>query len=666
MTALTHPEVEPGRHEPLQAAPAAATRELPRTRAGRRQQVYLSDPREIDFFLWEFFQVDQTLMTRAPFNLATRDAVQAVRMQARAHSDRLAGAYAAGDRDPARRIDDDNVHIPQAYHELWAEHLRDWNWMRRQGDETVGFQAGEVLLPHLVHQVIAESFLGANPAFMTYCGFTPAAATLIRQRGTLLQKQVFLDKLDRVEWDACFCATEAQAGSDLAAVQTSAQPLGGEVYAITGEKIYISAGMHSLTSNTVHLVIGRMASAVNSPMSLSCFIVPRYWPQDDGSLAPNHVACAHVEDKMGLNGCANTRLVFGRDGITRGYLLGNQANVALLQLANLMTKARLHTGIHGVGLASSAYLHAVQYARHRVQGTSFEQSSNPRAPKVPIIEHLDVQRMLLDMKAKVEGCRLLMGRISYHASMVQHYQYQRDQIGQAIDQADLDRHARLMSLYSPIGKAYLSDEAWNVVTQAIQVHGAQGYLRDRPLEQYARDMKILTIWEGTNYIQAQTLVRDRLGFGRQSMAMRTFEQEVQRCLDQAPQFPELAGEFAAVGESLQHLKDALSDIGRHADAGRLLLVSQFCTRFLAMFGEVIVGWNLLEAACIAVQRLRDMGSRPGDDDTERAFYSGKVKAARYFAHNVLPQVACARQVIRGSDASFVQVDAPEFGFAEGS
>jgi acyl-CoA dehydrogenase len=269
--------------------------------------------------------------------------------------------------------------------------------------------------------------------------------------------------------------------------------------------------------------------------------------------------------------------------------------------------------------------------------------------------------MLLDMKAKVEGCRILLGRISHHTSMVQHYEYRRDHLGEQIDRAELDRHARLRALYGPVSKAYVSDEAWNVVTQAIQVHGAEGYLRRRPLEQYARDMKILTIWEGTNYIQAQHLVRDRLGFGRQSTAMREFEDEVNKCLVQAAAYPELAREFAAVGDALGHLKEALADIGRHADAGRLLLVSQFCTRFLAMFGEVIVGWNLLEAACIAVLRLREIEA----DDVDRPFYSGKVKVARYFAHNVLPRVACARAVIERGDDSYVAMDSLEFAFTEG-
>lgn len=640
----------------IEADPATA----PRARAAPLPvSSYLHDAREIDFFLWEFFRADETVMTRAPFDNVKRADVEAVRALARTHAQRLAAAYAAGDRDPARRIDDDNVHVPAVFHGLWEEHLRDWNWMRQQGDELVEYRVGQQVFPHLVNQMLGESFIAANPAFMTYCGFTPSAATLLRQRGSAAQQALFIDKLDRVEWDACFCATEAGAGSDLTAVSTTAVPLGEDVYAITGEKIYISAGMHPLTRNTLHLVIGRMASAAASPLSLSCFLVPRYWPEADGTLSPNNVVCAEVAEKMGLNGCANTRLVFGRGGMpTRAYLLGNKANVALLQLSNLMAKARVHTGIHSVGLASSAYLHALRYARQRIQGAAFDESSNPRAPKVPIIQHLDVQRMLLDMKAKVEGGRILMGRIAFHASMMQHYEYLRDERGVAIDRAELDRHKRLLLLYSPVGKAYNSDEAWNVVTQAIQVHGAEGYLRQRPLEQMARDMKILTIWEGTNYIQAQHLVRDRLGFGRQSTAMRDLEEEVGRCLVQAPDFPELAREFEALAQAMGHLKAVLADLARMAEAGQLLALSQFCTRVLQMFGDTLLAWNLLEAACIAQRRLREIDATHED----WRFYRGKLKAARYFAHNVLPRVAASRTVIANSEDSFAPVDSADFAF----
>jgi acyl-CoA dehydrogenase len=630
--------------------------------------VYLADRRELEFLLWELFDIEHTLFGQAPYQQATRAGVQQMLDRAQQHAGRLAAAFYAADRDPARRVDDQTVHIPPAYHALWQEHLRDWFWMRQQADLCGSAPSGTQPLPHVVtqrlpHVVIQaamEMFFGANPSFMPYSGFTPAACALLRDHGTPLQRQRFLARMESVEWDACMCATEREAGSDLSAVRTSARHLDGEVYAITGEKILVSAGMHSLTGNTLYLVLGRISTSRSSPLSLSCFLVPRHWVEEDGSLSPNHVVCAEVHDKMGLNGCANTRLLFGRDQVTRGYLLGNAPNVALLQLHGLMSRARIETGLFGVSVASSAYLRALRFARRRVQGATFDKSSNPWAPKVAIIEHHDVQRMLLDMKARVEGCRALVGRVTLWASQLQACRHAPahgdDPAGNAGTSAEAERLLRLIALFSPITKAYVSEEAWGVVTQAIQVHGSAGYLRNSPLEQYARDVKVLTLWEGTTYIQAQDLVRDKLAFGRKAVVMRDFDDEVRRLLVQRDAWPELADDFDRLTQAHGALGAALAELGRQAEAGRLMQLSQFATRFLTAFGDVALAWNLLDAACVAQRRLRALP--PGDP--QGPFYRGKLKCARYFIRNVLPRVTAIGQLIAQAEHCHVEADSLEF------
>lgn len=626
------------------------------TEVARPDPVYLADRRELEFLLWELFDVEGSLLDRPPYDRLTRTAVRDLLDRAERHSARLAAAYCADDRDPARRIDDHTVHIPSAYRELWREHLRDWFWMREQANLYGSPPTETPKVPHVVLQAAAEMMYGANPSFMQYAGFTPAACALLRDCGTPLQRQTFLARLESAEWDACLCATERDAGSDLSAVRTRADHLDGEVYAVAGEKILISAGMHPLTSNTLYLVLGRISTSSSSPLSLSCFLVPRYWVEADGSLSPNHVVCAEVYEKMGLNGCANTRLVFGRDHVTRGYLLGDRPNVALLQLHGLMRRARIETGLFGVSVASSAYLRALRYARRRVQGTTFDKSSNPWAPKVAIIRHHDVQRMLLDMKAKVEGCRVLVGRISMWASRFQLCQQALANGDDPAQRAEADRLLRLIALFGPISKAYVSEEIWNVVVQAIQVHGAAGYLRNNPLEQHARDVKVLTLWEGTTYIQAQDLVRDKLAFGRKAIVMRDFEDEVRRLLEQRDAWPELAEDFDRLTRALAALAAALADLGRQAEAGRLLQLSQFATRFLTAFGDVALAWNLLEAACVAQRRLRALAP----DDADGPFYRGKVKCARYFIRNVLPRVTAIADLIAQAETCHVEADSLEF------
>jgi acyl-CoA dehydrogenase len=620
----------------------------------RRHENYLIDPRELSFFLWEHFDVEERFLGRAPFEKMDRAAVESMLGRAQAFAAKLAACYREADRAGARLEPDGSVVVPRMFGPLWEEFRRDWRWTRNTAPGGTGLD-GQGPFPLVVTQVASEMLVGANPAFIQYAGFSPSAVRLIERHGSERQKRLMLERLRSEEWDACFCATEEQAGSDMTAVDTVGTPLDGEVYAICGEKRFITAGMHSLTENTIYAVIARIAGSGRSSFSLSCFLVPRFWIEPDGRLTANHVECAGVDDKMGFNGCANTHLVFGARGVTRGFLLGNRPNVALLQLAELMRAARISTGLHGVGIASSAYLHSVRYARARVQGRRFDEASNPAAPRVAIVEHHDVQRMLLEMKAKVEGCRALIGKLTDHATSIQQLQC-RD----PVDAAAIDRHMKRIQLYTPIVKAYVSDEAWRIATLAMQVHGAVGYLRDRPLEQYLRDIKVLSIWEGTNYMQAQDLVRDKLAFGRQSLLMRYFAEDLRRFLARRGEFPRLAAEFERVSDTFAALIAALEAIKGLAGGGRVAVVSQFCTRFLEMFAEIVLGWVLLEAACVAERALH----RLADGDADRAFYNGKIKAARFFIHNILPGVEQKAAILASADRSFVAMDETEFGFRD--
>jgi acyl-CoA dehydrogenase len=610
-------------------------------------EIYLNDPREMDFFLWELQEADRFALGVAPFQNLDRGDVEAILEKARIFALKLARSYQSADRAPARLAQDGSVTIPKEFQELWDEFRRDWHWLRLQ-TETVSHDGRG--LPQIVNQMIFEMFVGANPAFMTYGGFSSSALFLIGHAGTPKQLALFEGHLKEARWDACFCATEETAGSDLSDIRTEAEPLSDGVYAIRGEKRFITAGMHPLVDNTVYIVIGRLADAKPGLFSLSCFLIPRLWQEADGSLTDNFVRCLKVEDKMGLNGCANTHLAFGRGGITRGLLLGDRKNVALLQLQPLIRRARIGTGQIALGLASSAYLHSVRYARARIQGRRFEEAFNAQAPLVPIIEHLDVQRMLLEMKSLVEGCRSLVGRLTREVTRVQ------QMVAAGVARDDMERSARLILLYTPIVKAYVSDQAWKVTSLAIQVHGGAGYLRDLPIEQYARDVRVLSIWEGTNYIQAQDLVREKLGFGRRALAMRYFAEDVEAFLKCAPEVPELAPEFALLEDGLRHLTSALDAIKGYVDRGQMAIVPQICTRFLEMFGDVASGWGLIEAAVVASRAL------PAAGTADAAFYRGKIKTARFFAQNTLRSIPCRAELICRAEETVVQMDAEEFGF----
>lgn len=625
-----------------------------------RSDTYLVDRRELSFFLWEQCRLEERFLQHTPFLGTDRRRVEALLDRAEAFAARLAAAYRASDREGAHRMDDGSVRVPQAFPALWTEFRRDWAWVRRLGEQAaLRGTAGEGI-PPLVVQAITEMFMGANPAFMTYGGFTAFAMRLIEQHGTPAQRTLLLPKLATGEWDACYCATEAQAGSDLTAIATQAEPLGGELYALTGEKRYITAGMHPLTDNTVGVVIARVRDSLQRAFSLSCFLVPWRWPDGGGRLAANHVECDHVDDKMGFSGCANTHLVFGRSGVTRGWLLGNRRDVALPQLVTLMRSARISTGQFGLAMASSAYLHCVRHACTRVQGRPFTEGADPGARRVAIVEHRDVQRMLLEMRSKVEGCRGLVGKLVTHLCEVERLLAASpgdDAAAPSARQADLERHRKMVLLYTPVIKAYVSDEAWRIATTAIQVHGGLGYLRDGPVEQYARDIKVLSIWEGTNYMQAQDLLRDKLNFGRQSTLWRWFEEDLARFLAQGRRWPALAAEFEALQGAFAALQLALARIRALADAGEFMRISQFCTRFLEMFAEVVLGWVQLEIATVASDRLAELAA----DDPQRPFYSGKLKSARFYLHDALAGVAFKGDTLRRSAETGIDIAASEFG-----
>ncbi|WP_323122567.1 acyl-CoA dehydrogenase [Burkholderia alba] len=609
--------------------------------------------RELRFFLWELFEADRCFLAQGPYSTHDRAYFDALLERARDFALELGRSYQMADVEGCRLSDDGQVQIPSHFHALWARFRDEWS------NTLFGTEHG---LPPIVTQMIYEMFMGANPSFMTYGGFTRPAVKLLKMHGTPHQKG-FIGALESYRWDACFCATEPQAGTDLTAIALRAEPLDGDVYAVSGEKVYISAGMHELTENTLYFVLGRIDTATPDSFSLSCLVVPRYWPDEEtGALLPNHVECIGLPRKMGLKGCANTHLVFGSNGTTRGWLLGSRRNVGLLQLMPLMNQARMSTGMFGVGVASSAYLHAVDYASRRMQGRPIEHASNTGAARVAIIEHADVQRMLLDMKSRVDGCRGLLGKLAATATRASILEVTPDS-----DPAEIERHRKLQQLLTPICKAFISDQAWRICETAIQVHGGLGYTDASPVEQNARDVKILSIWEGTNYIQAQDLVRDKLGFGRHSRLIRYYRDELDAFLATRPEGGAdidagLAPLFGELRAGAERIEAALAHIAREVQDGHTHRSSQFYTRFLDMFGLVTSAWVLLESACIAQRRLAalDPDAEPG----EAAFYRGKLKSARYFFANVLPLVEQHARAIASIGDAAVSVSSDELAQVE--
>ncbi|WP_444930796.1 acyl-CoA dehydrogenase [Microbulbifer sp. SSSA002] len=602
--------------------------------------IYKTDIREFKFLIEAQFHEAKVLFNDPMFSGCSPEVLDEILLRAKKFSYEVLGpGYQASDREGCR-LEGGEVKLPSAFPQMWQQFKRDW------GDIS-SFQNGEnTTIPPLVMQMLLEMFMGANPSFMTYGGFCLPSSTLVEKYGSDVQKSLFRDKLATSEWTSCLCLTEPQAGSDVSLVETSAVRQEDGTYLLTGEKYLISAGMHDLTENTVYFVMGRGEKSGSGTYGLSCFIVPKYWVEEDGSLGEfNNIECVSLAEKMGFKGCANTHLRFGDNGPCRAYLLGDRENVGLLQFLTLMNQARISTGVYALGMASSAYYNALSYATKRLQGKKFHESFSSTASRVNIVEHTDVQRMLLEMKSKVEGCRALIAKLTLSESLVKIYQ------GQDNKKDRIAHYQGLMNLLTPVVKAYISDQAWRICELAIQTCGGQGYLQDLGIEQYARDIKVLAIWEGTNYIQSQDLIRDKLGLGNSSKLFQFYQAEIESFFNRAGDYPQFKAEFERLQDSFTHFETALKLVHSWVKNKEMFKIPAYSTRMLHMLGDITLAWLLLEAACAASDKLSQEL-----EETDKAFYRSKVTSAQFFIRNELPRTKLVLDILQDND-SFCEMDA---------
>jgi acyl-CoA dehydrogenase len=622
------------------------------------KNAFKADLRDAHFVLWEQLRVAEQVLGAPGFESFDQAGMTELLLRARDFAcQELAPLNQRGDEEGCRLVDG-RIHVPPGFANAWKTYVAE-GWGRLGLPKAEG-GSGE---PYVNALAARELLGGANLAFMTYGGFAAEACRLVRRFGSPRLQSLFCGPLASNRWNACLCITEPHAGTDVGSITSSARPLGDGVFAIRAHKALISAGSDDLVENQVYLLFARAAGSPPGTPGVSCFLVPKYRIGPDGEVGgDNFVRVMHLEQKMGLRGSATAGLSFGEDRECQGYLLG-ELNMGLSQLRFAMNLTRMATGLCALGISSTAYLNAAQYACDRVQGVDPRQLLDPLAPRLPIVAHADVRRMLLEMKCKVEGCRALVYRAGLH-------QTRRWMAGAGEDAADgaatdaangavndtsFARDDALVSLFTPLIKAYTTDQAWRICELAIQVQGGRGYTRSAPLEQYARDAKVLSIWEGTNYVQAADLLVGRIGLGRRSPALDIYVAEVGLLLDQV-----LPVAWQPLQARLRTALNALVDTHRLlsglVQARRMALVLLNATRFLQMMANVTLGWLLLEAAVIAARRLDQLG--PCHPDW--AFYQGKTQSARFFFVNFLSTVVEDAARIAEEDTSALDVDASVF------
>jgi alkylation response protein AidB-like acyl-CoA dehydrogenase len=610
------------------------------------QNRYKADLREMRFLVFEQFKLGE-LLGQAPFEAWGPDEVNMVLDGAYEFCREVLGPLnAIGDRVGCR-LEDGAVKTPPGFKDAWDK-LYEAGWKSLGVPPEHGGQGA----PASLYLLVEEMLSGANAAFNMYPGLAFGAAEVITIAGTPAQRERYLHNMFHGKWGGTMCLTEPQAGSDVGSARTSAKKLADGTYAIRGTKIFISAGDHDLAENIVHLVLARVDGAPPGTKGLSLFIVPKIRIQADGSLGQaNDVTVGSIEHKMGINGSSTCVLNFGESDGCIGELVGTTENHGMPQMFQLMNGARISVGIQGVAVASTAYLNALEYAKDRKQGPSITQWKDPTAPRVSIVDHPDVRRMLLDMKARVEGIRALCVKLARHEDAVR--------LHRGKDDAKAAYHQGQVDLLVPLVKAYGSDQSFRICEEAIQTYGGAGYTKDYPVEQYCRDSKIFSIYEGTNHIQAMDLVGRKLAQAGGSN-MQAFLGDVAAFVSKNDKHPVLGPSVKELSNAHEALAGTAMRLLGWFQMGKMPLVPLAANTFLEMMAETTVAWLLLDGARIALEALAKVPA--GDAGAaERAFYEGKKHAALYFARTVLPRVKFHAELLGREDTS--AIDIPDAAFA---
>ena len=413
-----------------------------------------------------------------------------------------------------------------------------------------------------------------------------------------------MDKMYTGEWTGTMCLTEPQAGSDVGALRTKAARRPDGSYSISGNKIFISAGDHDLTENIIHMVLARIEGAPAGTKGISIFVVPKK-RIENGEFVDNDVITSAIEKKLGIHASATCALNFGEKDNCIGYLLG-QENQGMRIMFDMMNEARLAVGFQGLAQASAAYMHALRYAKERYQGPEISSMKDPTAPKVPIIDHPDVRRMLMWMKSVTEGIRALL----YYAG------YCEDRIHTAKTEEESAKYQGFLDILIPVCKAWSSDMGFRVTELAIQIYGGYGYCREYPVEQFMRDAKIASIYEGTNGIQALDLVGRKLGY-HQGALFNGIVKETGDLIKTAEKNYRLKDIVEPFDAARRQLIEVTRYFGLKSITEDFMTPILYATPYLELFGDVAVGFMLLWQAVIADRRLEELYSDAKADTSEK-------------------------------------------------
>lgn len=543
----------------------------------------------------------------------------------------LAPLNVVGDREGCQWQENFEVKTATGFKEAYQQ-FQEAGWTGLRAPQEFGGQG----LPALVAMATEEMWCASNLSFSLAPLLTLGAIEALHHHASEELKATYLPKMSEGVWTGTMNLTEPNAGSDLAQVRAKAKPKGDGTYLIEGQKIFITWGEHDMVENIVHLVLARLPDAPAGVKGISLFVVPKFLVNEDGSLgARNDVRCVSIEHKLGIHGCVTSVMSFGDEGGAIGYLVG-EANKGLAYMFTMMNHARLGVGVEGLSISDRAYQQAVQYARERVQSRELgSKDSNG----VAIIRHPDVRRMLMTMRAQIEGQRAL----AYYAAA-------------ALDRAALHpnpeekaKNQALINFLIPIIKGWNTEQANEITSLGVQVHGGMGYIEETGAAQYMRDARITAIYEGTTGIHAMDLI-GRKTFSENGATVRSILAEIEH----------VAGKLDTLGDTFAQTKANLLSGARAAGQCVDFILAKFgdaptlpaagSVPFLKLMGILLGGWQMARSALIAHEKL--------SEDPE--FFRAKLATARFYGEHLLPQILGLAPAILSGGESVLAMEEADF------
>ncbi|MDJ0793800.1 MAG: acyl-CoA dehydrogenase C-terminal domain-containing protein [Woeseiaceae bacterium] len=597
---------------------------------------YKAPIRDMQFVLRDLLNIEKHYQTLPDCDEVNQDLIDSILGEASKFSENIvAPLYAVGDEVGCQRQEDGEVKTPPGFKEAYAQYV-EAGWPSLDQPARYGGQD----LPMSIGTPIREMNGTANWSWAMYPGLSQGAMETIDAHGSEEQKAIFMEPLVSGQWTGTMCLTEAHCGTDLGLLKTKAEPAADGTYRLTGSKIFISSGEHDMAENIVHIVLARLPDSPPGTKGISLFIVPKFIPNEDGSIGKrNQVVCGVLERKMGIHGNATAQLNF--DGAT-GYLIG-EVNKGLNYMFTFMNFARLGTGLQGLAHSELAFQKSLAYTRDRLQMRSLSGPKNPDGPADPIIVHADVRRMLLTQKSFAEGGRALI----YYAST----------LGDILTKSD-DPEARKMadevlSFLTPIIKAFLTETGFESANLGLQCFGGHGYINEWGVEQNVRDARISMLYEGTTGIQALDLLGRKV-LGTKGKALKMMTGFILDFCKDARSTREIRPYLKTIVKLTKQWKSLTRKIGFAAMRNRDAVGA-------ASVDYIMFSGYLLLAVCWAAS-ARAAHYRLSKGTNEAAFYEAKIQTAEFYFAKILPRTTSLYETMSTGPDTLMKMDADAFMF----